>query len=722
MASFLLALSGFFSLILTGNLPPLIVIPGLMAYAINLVQLLTGGNAIFSKRTWYGMTLVVFILFIIDTLWISQSILKATTHFLIFLMINKLFNLLTAKDYLQLYLISFLQLLAASGLSPGFSYAVSFLIFLILAVWTLILYHLQREVEIHEKHRNTPSLNDPLATHAPEHGLERVITLPFFTATNIIAISAFTIALVLFFLIPRIGTGMFHRGDTETVKVSGFSDSVRLGTIGPLKLDPTVVMRVVLLERGKKWKAPLYLRGTAFDFYDGLTWRNSLSPKYPLPKTHPKGFLVAKGKKEGTRIHQEIISEPLDTPILFGFSEVTAIRGPFSTLFTDGMGTLSLPFTPISRFSYSATSILPMEPDKIKEISQKKIPPEIRKIYLQQPRSMDRVQTLAQKVAGDFESSLQRAIAVEGFLKINFGYSLDIPPSSLNNPVEEFLFNRKTGYCEHYASAMVLMLRTLGIPARMVSGFLPTEWNEYGNYFTVRQRDAHTWVEVFFPGSEWITFDPTPPVGLSGGLGPFSAFANYMDTLRLKWDRYIIQYSFRDQAQVVKTLRENATTVQMKIHQFFGKLLSVYQSLKFSVNPKGNFLFMLPFLVILMTVAVFFFIHKSRKLKSQNESAQEKFKKNSKQVLPLYSKMLAILKEHGFFKESHQTPDEFLRAMRLQESPLTPTATEITHLYTRIRFGQAPFLSEEKHQISELLNHLQTQSNDLKQEAASKYF
>ena len=100
LTSYLLALSGFLSLILTGDLPPLIVIPALLAFLINMVQLLTGGEAIFSKRTWYGMTLIVFFLFIIDTLWISRSILHSTTHFLTFLMINKLFNLSTAKDYL----------------------------------------------------------------------------------------------------------------------------------------------------------------------------------------------------------------------------------------------------------------------------------------------------------------------------------------------------------------------------------------------------------------------------------------------------------------------------------------------------------------------------------------------------------------------------------------------------------------------------------------------
>ena len=355
-----MALAGFLSLMLTGTLPPLMIIPALLAFMINGVQLLTGGKPLFSKQTWYSMTLLVFILFIVDTLWISRSILHATIHFLIFLMINKLFNLSTAKDYLQLYLISFLQLLAASGLSPGFSYAISFMIYLILAVWTLILYHLQREVEDRGNHLISGSLDDSLGTKPKDQGIETVINFPFFAATNIIAITAFGLALFLFFLIPRIGTGLFQTGNSQTVKVSGFSDTVRLGTIGAIKLDPTVVMRVILEKKEDRGKGGLYLRGTAFDYYDGKTWSKSPSPKRPLIKNTEGEFILIPLNENGPRIQQEIIIEPLDTPILFALSEAVSIHGNFTSLYTNAMGTLSLPFTPHARFSYKASSILPV--------------------------------------------------------------------------------------------------------------------------------------------------------------------------------------------------------------------------------------------------------------------------------------------------------------------------------------------------------------------------
>src|SRR5699024_1231471 len=96
----------------------------------------------------------------------------------------------------------------------------------------------------------------------------------------------------------------------------------------------------------------------------------------------------------------------------------------------------------------------------------------------------------------------------------NFQYTLDLPKTT-GEPVEDFLFNTQRGHCEYFASSAVLMLRSIGVPARMVNGFLGGTWNDVGDYLTVRQGDAHAWVEVFVPKLGWIPFDPTPPLEIS---------------------------------------------------------------------------------------------------------------------------------------------------------------------------------------------------------------
>ena len=90
-----------------------------------------------------------------------------------------------------------------------------------------------------------------------------------------------------------------------------------------------------------------------------------------------------------------------------------------------------------------------------------------------------------------------------------YQYTLDVGGHRSDSPLDDFLFTRKTGYCEHYATAMVILLRTLGVPARLVTGYFASEWNNFGHYYAIRQQDAHAWVEVWFPRSGWITFDPT---------------------------------------------------------------------------------------------------------------------------------------------------------------------------------------------------------------------
>src|SRR5262249_45829421 len=156
----------------------------------------------------------------------------------------------------------------------------------------------------------------------------------------------------------------------------------------------------------------------------------------------------------------------------------------------------------------------------------------------------ERIGALARDVTQAQRSVYEKATAIETYLRHNYRYSLDAPLAEQDQPLEEFLFSRKTGYCEHYATAMVIMLRTIGIPARLVTGFLATEWNEYGNYYLVRQQDAHAWVEVHLPHSGWIMMDPTPSSIESVGseYPAWQALGRMMDSIRLHWSRFFVQY------------------------------------------------------------------------------------------------------------------------------------------------------------------------------------
>src|SRR5262249_34194485 len=145
--------------------------------------------------------------------------------------------------------------------------------------------------------------------------------------------------------------------------------------------------------------------------------------------------------------------------------------------------------------------------------------------YLQLPSSLEpAVASLAKQIVGDAQAPAEKAERVARYLRANFRYTLDLSRDESRAPLEDFLFVERQGHCEYFAPAMAILLRTQGVPTRVVNGFLGGEWNEFGGYYAIRQGDAHSWVEVYLPGVGFTPFDPTPttPLVRGGFLGKLS--------------------------------------------------------------------------------------------------------------------------------------------------------------------------------------------------------
>ena len=138
-----------------------------------------------------------------------------------------------------------------------------------------------------------------------------------------------------------------------------------------------------------------------------------------------------------------------------------------------------------------------------------------------------------------------------------FHYTRLLPSSADETSLEYFLFERKAGHCEYFSTAMVVLLRNIGIHARNVNGFLGGEWNRVGNYLVVTQNEAHSWVEVWFPEYGWVAFDPTPS-GIAQGEVPSSWYwpgRVFLDGLQHRWNHWVINYSVDEQAGIFASLR-----------------------------------------------------------------------------------------------------------------------------------------------------------------------
>jgi hypothetical protein len=254
----------------------------------------------------------------------------------------------------------------------------------------------------------------------------------------------------------------------------------------------------------------MYLRGVALDTFSNNTWSKSKrfsSEPYVRGDRDVIQFDFATGRD--TLIAQTIYLEPLDSPVLFGMPRVVAVQGNFPVLNRDGYGAITFQRSD-DRVSYKVFSDVSQPSRDILRTDNGAYRTDDSN-YLQLPPDLDgRLSAMAASVIANKSNRYDKAVAIERFLQSSFGYTLEQKAGG-DQPLSDFLFNVKEGHCEYFATAMAVMLRTQGIAARVVNGFSGGEYNDTADVTIVRQRNAHAWVEVYFPReSAWVTFDPTP--------------------------------------------------------------------------------------------------------------------------------------------------------------------------------------------------------------------
>jgi protein-glutamine gamma-glutamyltransferase len=707
LSSILLATSGFMGLVLTGELPAWLAIAGgsalVASLAHSLVYRSAWGPFTLSQQTWTGLMIAAFLFMIADLFWISGDLLSAGVRFLVALMTQKLFTLQERKDFLHLYAISLMELLGAAALTLELWYAAVFAAYLLAAIWTLLLYHLRSEAE----EAQAASMAALAAVQVQQPG---TITNRFFWSTNGIAIGALCLTLLIFIVTPRIGAGFFEKNRGDLIRMSGFSEKVDLGMVGSVKLDNTVVMRVEFPD----YKGPLtgrtYFRGASYDAYDGRSWSNTLHDRQPLARSSEGEFVVTADRlsESSLGLRQDILVEALDTSVLFGVPVVESVKGAFSAVQVDGMGDVSLPYVPATRVQYGVRSIPPRVSGADRGKLQTDYPQSLRRRFLQLPAISQRVAELARQIVQPAVFPYDMAVAVEMHLKQNYQYSLDLGMTPTANPVEDFLFVRRTGYCDHYATAMVMLLRTLGIPSRLATGFAQGEWNDMGGYYTVRQRDAHAWVEVYFPNSGWVTFDPTPNIPFALPHPLVVQAGKVLDSIRLKWDRFVVRYSFRDQMTMAQGVREQGEAVRVGVAIRFATLLRWGTELRARIAHIGQSSGWLVVggVIVLCALAGFVLVRRFRHGSWWKPRRVSGPTAQHMAALKIYSRMLQLLRSRGLTKAPGMTPLEFADKVARERVEVSQFVAPLTELYYRIRFGQISLSPDDNIRAQMLLANL----------------
>ena len=327
-----------------------------------------------------------------------------------------------------------------------------------------------------------------------------------------------------------------------------------------------------------------------------------------------------------------------------------------------------------------------------------------RERYLQLPSLDPRIRELARTFAGHASTDLERARAVERRLRTEYGYTLELPQHEVSDPLAYFLFTRKKGYCEYFASAMTVMLRTLHIPARLATGFQSGIYNPLTELWVVRASDAHSWVEAWIPGYGWTTFDPTPPDPSPPGFALLARLGLYLDAGETFWREWVVSYDVNRQGTLADRVEKGARRFGIR---WFDSVAGVEIDWQSSVTPwirrfgpgLAGGLALGATLWLLGPPAV-----RLVRMRRRVRRVRRGLPGVGDSTL-LYRRMLHVLKRRGYQKPPWFTPAEF--AASLPPSAWSLTVAEFTATYNAWRFGGRTDVAPN---LSSLLDQLERQA------------
>ena len=620
----------------------------------------------------------------------------ALAHLIVFLSAVKLVQVKKDRDWVFLYLISFFEVLLAAGLSFSPVFLGTLTLYLLCGLCAVTAFEIQkarRSLAHAETRLLVPPDSRVFRKGKRSWRSTEAARLPVVAVGLLMLI--FALALPLFLIAPRSGAAALTRSGGGLTNFIGFSETVTLGQIGTLKQDDGVVMRVRVDDpepaQGLRW------RGVALDEFTGKAWRKSSDARRSASANERGGFFQIGTTEALHRLtSQTFFLEPLESPVLFGAPRVVAVQGDLPFVRVDGEGGIQSRRHDFERLMYKAISDTDEPPAEELRADMRQYPASFER-YLQLPENLDRrIVYHAQTVlrAAQARNRYDAAKAIEYDLQKNFGYSLEMKASG-PDPLSDFLFNVRTGHCEYFSTAMAVMLRTHGIAARVVNGFLPGEYNDTSGAYTVRQSDAHSWVEVYFPTSRsWVTFDPTPSIGRTEPVrtGLTAQLHKYVEALELLWFQYVVGYDKQEQRSLASSIHNRvfdygrvASSVLTTVRSYL-----TVTTLSITVAVLG--------LVLLVLTLIFgkrfwrFGWRRGAVIGGHDETHSS---------IDFYERLLSALEQRGLPRDKHLTPLEF--ANTLGQGP----AMMITRAYNRVRFGNQRLTATEKREIENALAALE---------------
>ncbi len=663
-----------------------------------------------------------------------NDLTQPLVYFVVYVIINKCWTRAGHRDTTWLFAICFFAVVFATLFTTNI--ALLFVIggFVVSFTVALMLHACMHEIDL--ARRAGATLSGGKFTRG-----EARLSAGFMARCLLIAASLITCAAVAFPFLPRSSQSFLlgSRGPRYASFLTGFSDDVQLGSFSSIQFDTTIVMRVLPLDATSKAhfsQNGIRLRALPLNNFDAKRnrWRRSYQPGGEQRRTDRVDF--AEPPFAGPRMQARIMLEPNLWNYLFLPVRGTQTRLPSELLLhiDRDLNTVRLQQAMTELLTYETTSVIEPDAQTFLTMEQERTGPdpswemiptgddfnELREEFRQQYARVPavfledpRFQNLVDSFRAGGRQGFQLARAVEQYLHTNYNYSTDLSGEMDDTPIHTFLFDTRTGHCELFASAMVMILRALGLSARMVNGYVTNEWNPISGHFIVRQENAHSWVEMWMPGYGWKTMDPTPPAYANPtAIKRFwllQRLMDYYEAMRFRWYYYVVDYGIREQSG------------------FFGRLQGVWADLKEKWEPMIastvlalrlitlNQILRVSAVAVLILVVLEMFVLRDR---SRRRSMIEAFHSHLYdapawvlEAMRQYDGWLKRLARHGFVKAPTQTPEEFAcevanRDNRLAEFP------KMTDLYYQTRYGEIAWSADDRKAVRRFAETLRTYSRD----------
>lgn len=687
-------------------------------------------------------------------------------QFLVFLQLVKLFELRGNRDYAQLLVLSVLLVVAAAINSASLVFGLVLIGHVFVALYACLLFHLKLETDQAKALLGLSEDNVPPETLRQD---QSYLGRSMRRLTGLVSLASISMAIVVFLFFPR-GSGAIVFSPLQarnSQSLTGFSDEVTFNKIAEITQNTQQVAWARVLHNNSPVQGtmPLMLRGRTYDLYSGSSpavgppwrWTNgsgeeqsrrsiTLRSEETYPLISPEG--------EVDRWRQQITLDPSGSRSLFAMAGVISIsvasrertiyyRGNDETLELQEALAQPLKYEVVSRNRLDRP---PADSEAVKQSREAKRDREIREQFtptrsaVRPERSnidpkiaefardplvsgADEEGPLAlRRDAADPVSDLDLQIArnIESYLRSKFQYTLDLTDMSQSDerdPLEIFITETQKGHCEFFAGAMTLALQSLGIEARMVTGFRSDEFNPWGEgYYIVRQSHAHAWVEVRGPDG-WESFDPT-----SGRMAEATATEktawqrvkhafNYLEYL---WAESVVAYDRDSRNNLISAadtaLISTAGKTTDAIKDVRRQLQDRTLFYSFSARVMTGLVFLMSGVVL---AAIGWFVFERWRLRQRArriglDSLPKSDQLRLARQLEFYDRLSQLLEARGIRRPAHQTPLEFSESISFLPQSAYDAVRRLTELFYRIRYGNRELSSAQQKRVIRTLDDLRS--------------